>query len=131
MLSFILRRDARAKRETPFAATRETRRAVDVGTREAFWRRESGRGATFRGARATRREGFRKEEGGRFSCAFFCYDEINWASSGTASTLAKGTLTLFNSTANTYTGALVAARATREERERESRRDGEERGTAF
>ena len=40
-------------------ATRETRAAVDVGTREAFWRRESARGWTFRGARATRREGFR------------------------------------------------------------------------
>ena len=44
---------------TTFFATRETRAAVDVGTREAFWHRESARGWTFRGARATRREGFR------------------------------------------------------------------------
>ena len=67
-------------RTTTFFATRETRAAVDVGTREAFWHRESARGWTFRGARATRREGFRN--------AFFVVrlrffsvtrDEINWA----------------------------------------------------
>ena len=51
--------DTRTTTTTTFFATRETRAAVDVGTREAFWRRESARGWTFRGARATRREGFR------------------------------------------------------------------------
>ena len=51
--------DTRTTTTTTFFATRETRAAVDVGTREAFWHRESARGWTFRGARATRREGFR------------------------------------------------------------------------
>ncbi len=122
--------DTRTTTTTTFFATRETRAAIDVGTREAFWRRESARGWTFRGARATRREGFRNAF---FTVRFFSVTRRDKLG-GTASTW--NTFVIPRSLPNTETPKRVgccALRRAREkrERERESRRDGEERGAAF